>query len=130
MAGKLVETVELDNKLTVELWDLSRVLAGDRWLVSLEVRADVPLKAEMLPESEEKEKVLELLRNVFGDQVPYRYKQERHFVDQKEKDSVFLQFVKTVKKNLLPYLSHRDFAKRLVTSKVRELKAKDPRRFF
>jgi len=35
-----------------------------------------------------------------------------------------------LKRNVVPYLSHRDFARRLVASKIRELKARDPRLFF
>ena len=130
MSGRLVEIIELDNDLKVEIWDLSRVLAGDRWLVSLEARADVPLAPEMLPPTDEREKLLEVLRRVYGDKVPYRYKQERHFVDKREKEALFQEFLGILKRNVVPYLSHRDFARRLVVSKIRELKARDPRLFF
>ncbi|HDM09653.1 MAG TPA: hypothetical protein ENF92_03950 [Desulfobacteraceae bacterium] len=130
MSGRLVEIIELDNDLKVEIWDLSRVLAGDRWLVSLEARADVPLAPEVLSSTDEKEKLLEVLRRVYGDKVSYRYKQERHFVDKREKEALFQEFLGILKRNVVPYLSHRDFARRLVASKIRELKARDPRLFF
>ena len=130
MGEKLVETITLDNGIKVEIWDLSRVLAGDRWLVSLEARVDIPLVPEILPSSPEKDKFFQVLQRVFGDKIPYRYKQERHFVDQKEKDGLFQEFIDLLRRNVIPYLSHKDFAKRLALSKIRELRSKDPRLFF
>ncbi len=130
MGEKLVDTITLDNGIKVEIWDLSRVLAGDRWLVSLEARVDVPLRPEMLPSSPEREKLLRILRDHVGEKIPYRYKQERHFVDQRQKDEVFRQFRELLATNVIPYLSHKDFARRLVLSKIRELRSKDPRLFY
>ncbi len=130
MRGKLVEMIGLNNGIEVEIWDLSRVLAGHRWLVSLEARVDIPLTPHMLPPTPEREKFFQVLRDVIGDKIPYRYKQERHFVDEKQKDALFKEFITLLKKNVIPYLSHKDFAKRLVLSKIRELKSKDPRLFF
>ncbi len=127
---RLVETIELDNGVKVELWDLSRVLAGDRWLVSLEARVDIPLVPDIMPPTPNRERLLRVLRDVFGDNVPYRYIQERHFIDEKDKDALFEEFVTLLKKNVVPYLSHKDFARRLVLSKIRELEAKDPRLFL
>lgn len=130
MREKLVDTIILDNGIKVEVWDLSRVLAGDRWLVSLEARVDIPLDPEMLPPTPERQKFLQVLHSVFGNKIPYRYKQERHFVDQKEKEGLFHEFIDLLRKNVIPYLSHKEFAKRLVLSKIRELRSKDPRLFF
>jgi len=70
------------------------------------------------------------LHSVFGNKIPYRYKQERHFVDQKEKEGLFQEFIDLLRKNVISYLSHKEFAKRLVLSKIRELRSKDPRLFF
>jgi hypothetical protein len=33
MSEEFVETIVLENALTLEVTDMSRVLAGDRWLV-------------------------------------------------------------------------------------------------
>ena len=100
MREKLVDTIILDNGIKVEVWDLSRVLAGDRWLVSLEARVDIPLDPEMLPLTPEREKFLQVLHSVFGNKIPYRYKQERHFVDQKEKEGLFQEFIDLLRKNV------------------------------
>lgn len=132
MSGKPVETINLNNGIVVEIWDHSRVLAGDRWLVSLEARADIPLDMTQLPalEDEDKEKVFQALKKAYSDKIPYRYRQEKHFVDQRERDRIFREFLDLLKSNVLPYLSHKEFARKLVLVKVRELKRKDPRLFF
>lgn len=43
---KRIETIDLDNHLRLEIWDLSRTLPGDRWLVADEARMDIPLDRE------------------------------------------------------------------------------------
>jgi hypothetical protein len=34
----------LNNGLTLEFWDYSRPIAGDRWFVLLEVRIAIPIR--------------------------------------------------------------------------------------
>ena len=43
---KLVDEMTLDNGITLELWDESRPLAGDRWMVSFVARIQVPVEPE------------------------------------------------------------------------------------
>jgi hypothetical protein len=130
VSGGRVETLELPNGLTLEIWDLSRLLAGDRWLVSLEARIDVPLDPSSLKSILEMEEALSLIEQMIGPTVTYICKQERHFVSQDEKAAVFAEALDTVKKNTLAYLSHPDFAKKLVLSKYRDLKKKNPQLFL
>lgn len=129
MSEKLHETITLDNHLKLEIWDLSRAVAGDRWLVSLEIRIDIPLEIAHLESIPDKEKAFAVLRKAFGEKVTYSYKQEKHFVDEKRKDDVFQSHWERLKDNLLSYLSHPDFAGRLVLSKYLELKNKSPQLF-
>ena len=130
MSGKLVEAIVLKNGLKLEIRDHSRLLAGDRWLVSLEAKAQIPLSKAALDSLPDKEKVFRVLRKIYGDSIPYIYKQEKHFVDQGEKDRLFEEFLTIMKQNTLRYLEHPEFARRLIVSKVRELKTKNPRLFL
>ncbi len=133
MEGNLIDTIRLENGLEVELWDLSRRLAGDRWLVALEVRAYVPLEETVLnPDSKLPygANAAKVLKERFGEKIPYVHRQERHFIDQSEVDRLLEEFMGLIRKNLLPYLSHPEFSKRLIISKARELYQKDPRLFM
>jgi hypothetical protein len=48
-SGRLITRRTLANGLTLEFWDHSRPLAGDRWYVLLETRIVVPGRADTLP---------------------------------------------------------------------------------
>jgi len=127
---KHVETLNLQNGLKLEIWDQSRIIAGDRWLVRMEARAAVPLREEYFHFVPEKDRAYFILRRVLGTEVTYNHVQEKHFVDANQKEEVFNRFVDIFKKNTLPYLQHPDFSRRFCLSRYRELKARDPRLFL
>ncbi|MGD2126694.1 MAG: hypothetical protein PVG99_11485 [Desulfobacteraceae bacterium] len=129
MSDTLVETISLRNKLKLEIWDVSRILAGDRWLLRLEARISVPLKTEFFDAIPEKEKFFPVLEKVFGSEIPYCHVEEKHFVDPNEKEESFQQCLGYLKNNLLPYLNHPDFLRRFVLSRYRALREKNPELF-
>ncbi len=122
---KLIEKIRLSNGLDLELLDGSRVLAGDRWLVSLEARIEMPVDRSHLDGIKDADQIIEILRRQYGEKVVYSYTQERHFVDEKEKESVFNQFKENVK-NILSYLSHPNFVQKALLARYRDLKRKVP----
>ncbi len=124
--GIIVEKIDLGNGLELCLLDHSRILAGDRWLVSVEARIEVPLSEVYLDGVKDAEHILSILKKEYGEKVDYSYIQEKHFVDQKEKDSIFQQFIKNIKDNLLNYLSHPKLAQKILLARYRELKRKAP----
>jgi len=124
MSEKLIQAIVLDNHLNLEIWDLSRILAGDRWLVCLEARMDISLEMKYFDSLPEKEKLFSVMEKIYGPKVPYRYKEEKHFVDQSEKDELVHEFIEMMKENLIPYLSHPDFSRRFIMSRLRELRSK------
>jgi hypothetical protein len=126
MSEKLFETITLENNLNLEIWDLSRVIAGDRWLVGMEARLSVPIRMEHLEALPDKEKVLTILKDTFGREISYRYKQEKFFVDKNEKRDVFRKNLERLKESVLQYLSVPDLARKLVLSRYRRLKAEKP----
>jgi hypothetical protein len=129
MPEKLFETITLENSLDLEIWDLSRVIAGDRWLVSLEARLNVPVEIEHLETLPDKEKIFAILKDTFGREISYRYKQEKFFVDKNQKRDVFQKNLERLKESVLQYLSLPDFAGKLVLSRYRKLKAQKPHLF-
>ncbi|UCF55902.1 MAG: hypothetical protein JSW15_07230 [Deltaproteobacteria bacterium] len=129
MPEKLIQAIVLDNHLNLEIWDLSRVLAGDRWLVCLEARMDISLEMKYFDSLPEKEKLFSVMEKIYGPEVPYRYKEEKHFVDQSEKDELVHEFIEMMKENLVPYLSHPDFSRRFIMSRLKELRTKQPQLF-
>ncbi len=43
MKEKLIKTMDLKNSMYLKFYDNSKKLAGDRWLVSLIVRMEIPV---------------------------------------------------------------------------------------
>ena len=129
MAGKLIEILNLENGLELEIWDLSRIVAGDRWLVSMEIRIYVPLSPENLELIKEDEKAYSILKKEYGTKIPYRNNQKRHFIAKNKKEDVFRKFMETVKRDLYNYISHPDFAKKYLALTYKSLKAKKPQLF-
>jgi len=129
MTEKQDKTIALDNGLTLEIHDQSRLVAGDRWLVRLEARIDVPIELKQIESIAEKDKIIATLKKAFGESIPYRYAVEKNFVDHDLKHEVFQRFLETLEQNTFSYLSHPDFRKRLTMSKYRELKVKSPQLF-
>lgn len=126
MKKRLIERIKLNNSLYLELWDGSRVLAGDRWLVSVEAKVEVPIDSKYLEGISEADKIISILKKQYGDKVEYSYTQEKHFVDKREKDDVFNEFITNVKKNIIHYLSHPNFAAKILIARYRDLKRKAP----
>lgn len=129
MTEKPVRKIRLENDLLVEVRDLSRIIAGDRWLVSLEAEADIPLREEYFEGLPERERVIPVLEKAIGQRIPFRYTRNKHFVDRREKEEVFNRLLETFINSVLPYLKHPDFARRFVLSRYQELKRRDPRSF-
>jgi hypothetical protein len=43
MNDKLIKTIVLGNGLILEIYDHSRKIAGDRWLVKMVSKVDIPI---------------------------------------------------------------------------------------
>ena len=75
---RLLDRHTLDNGLTLEFWDLSRPLVGDRRFVCLEARIAVPVRAETLP-PEFKAQAAQIVEDL-GEEIIFSQRQERNFI--------------------------------------------------
>ncbi len=115
---KLFSRHHLDNGLNLEFWDLSRPMAGDRWLVVLEARIAVAVDAATLP-ADLKGQEPEIIR-ALGPQIIYAQRDERTFVDAGEL-SATLQEIEARLLTLAPsYFAHPEFAGRFIRKRFAE----------
>lgn len=112
--GKRVEVRELPNGLRLEIWDYSRKLAGDRWLVGMLAQMEIKVGPEHFSDTEMFEKFLQETGGV----IYYRYRKERHFIDQKERHRVFETLKEHFLKAALGYLSHPSFPRRFIQNEI------------
>ena len=113
-----MERRELANGLTLEFWDESRKVVGDRWYVGVRAVVPVPLPGHQIDHATPE--VMEFLRDAVGAYICFQLREEKNFVAEAEVDAFREEFKRVFLSNSLPYLSRPDFPSRFVSHKLRE----------
>ena len=92
MKEKLIKTIDLENGMKLNFYDGSRKLAGDRWLVSLIIRMEIPVTEVSMNEGSESTKSVDEIKNVLGEKILFEQKRERIFVNETEKQAAIEYF--------------------------------------
>ena len=121
MPQKLIEKITLPNGLILELWDKSRPMAGDRWLISLLAKVEVPVLPEYFSTLDNGEQAYRDLLAAYGNPVIFTQEKTRHFVDEKDTKDVLAGLCQRFKVNLLSYLGNPRFALLYVMKKYGDL---------
>ncbi len=121
MPEKLIEKVTLPNGLILELWDNSRLMAGDRWLVSLIAKVEVPVLPEYFSTLDYGEQAYRDLVDAHGNPLVFSQEKARHFVDGSETQETITGLCQRFKDNLIGYLGNPKFAPQYVLKKYGDL---------
>lgn len=121
MTAKLIRSEKLANGLTLELLDLSRPVAGDRWAVAVMARAAVPVTAQTADGAAER---WTEVRDLLGPEVVYEKKITRNFIDAAEKDALVAAMAASFCDQAAPYIARPLFAVRFVRQRYRAALAK------
>lgn len=119
---KLLSRHPLNNGLTLEFWDLSRLMIGDRWIITLELRITIPINAANLPPdllSHEAEIV-----RVLGPEIVFSQRDERNFIAAKEFDASLEEMQARLLTLAPSYFGHPEFAGRLIRKRYAEFQEK------
>lgn len=122
MSERLIEKVTLPNGLILELWDNSRLMAGDRWLVSLMAKVEVPVLPEYFSTLDHGEQAYQDLVDAHGDPLVFTQEKVRHFVDGSETKESITGLCQRFKDNLIGYLGNPKFAPQYVLKKYGDLR--------
>ena len=125
MEEELIKTIDLENGLELKLFDASRKLAGDRWLVSLIARIEIPTNDSLIKEDASPSLNIDEIRKVLGEKLLFEQKRDKIFIDEKEKDEVMKEIQDSFLSSSLSYLSYSDFPKKYVLKKFNEKIKKD-----
>jgi hypothetical protein len=120
MKENLIKTMELKNGMTLNFYDASRPLAGDRWLISLIIRMEIPVVEALIADEGKSMDSVGEIKKVLGEKVLFEQKRERIFVRESEKQTVFEEVYNFFIDSVLGYLSNKAFPKRYVLKKYRE----------
>ena len=120
MKEKLINTMELTNGMHLNFYDASRRLVGDRWLISLIIRMEIPVVEVLINDEEKFMDSVGEIKKVLGEKVLFEQKRDRIFVSESEKQTVFEEVYIFFIDSVLSYLSNKAFPKRYVLKKYRE----------
>jgi hypothetical protein len=120
MKEKLIKTMDLKNGMTLNFYDASRPIVGDRWLISLIVRMEIPVVEALINDEGKSMDGVDEIKKVLGEKVLFEQKRDRIFVEESEKQTVFEEVYNFFIDSVLSYLSNKAFPKRYVLKKYRE----------
>jgi hypothetical protein len=116
-AMKQIESINLPNGLSLDVWDASRQIAADTVKVELVIKVEVAFASSHFDEEDHYLKT----RRVFGPAGCYEYRKERTFVPNAEAKTVFRNLLDDFKKDALPYLAQDNFPQHYSRSKYRDI---------
>ena len=122
MSEKLIEKITLPNGLILEIWDTSRLMAGDRWLVSLLAKVEVTVLPEYFSTLDDGKQAYQDLVSAHGNSLVFTQEKVRPFVDDKEIRDVLTGLCQSIKDNLVAYLGNPKFASLYVLKKYGDLR--------
>jgi hypothetical protein len=125
MNEKLIETIKLKNRMQLDIFDCSRKLAGDRWLIKLVARMKIPISEVLFQGISHSGETVNEIKNALGEKVFFEQKRERIFIDETEKETIFKEVYDSFMTSTLDYLSNNAFPGKYVLKKFREKIEKD-----
>ena len=125
MEELLINTIDLENGLKLKLFDRSRKLAGDRWLVSFIARIEIPIKDSLLKGDGSSLLNFDEAVKALGEKLLFEQKRERVYIDEKEKDEVMKKIQDSFLSTSISYLSRSDFPEKYILKKFNDKIKKD-----
>jgi hypothetical protein len=119
---KLLSQHSLANGLTLNLWDCSQPLVGDRWYVALEVRIAIPVQQDTLPPELHAEAAA--VAAALGPELVFSQRDERNFIAAREIPDLLKEMAARALDLAPRYFGHPDFARKLIRQKYAQHREK------
>lgn len=117
----IIKHLKLENGMELLLHDCSRLMTKDRWLIVILCEAWIPIDEEYwdnvtLSDKKQNQEIREML----GDRLVFRSRNERIFVDEGQKEAVLQEMTQQMSDTIIGYINRPDFPARLFKKKVQE----------
>lgn len=129
MKNKCIQTIELDNGLTLNIFDNSRRIAADRYYVCVAVHIEVVVDKKWFDNEKITDNQLDYFKNLIGEKALFEKKKERNFVDAQIKDQTVDMLRESIVSTNAGYLAHKDFPGKLILKTVSDAEKVKFRRF-
>lgn len=118
---KLLNRRRLKNDMDLDYYDMSRKVAGDRWLVALKCEISIPVLDAYYNRYQNVEpEVLEALKSVLAESILYSISKERFFVPEEDKDNILDELVEQADSTIFSYLNNPKFPEKIFRKKIEE----------
>ena len=107
---------QLANGMAIDIYDLSRRVAGDRWQVTLRCDAAIPLNDELWQKApkEPEPGLAREIRSALGNGLLLSLERQRNFIDAAAKDKLIEEMIGQARENIFAYLKDPKFPERLL----------------
>ncbi|MGV1098757.1 hypothetical protein ACUUL3_05030 [Thiovibrio sp. JS02] len=120
---EILEERRLANGLTVTVYDRSKKIAGDRWLVKILCEAKFPVDDDFFARPAEPDRqLLAEVRARMAGVVTFAVVKERNFIDDAEREPTLNAMVEQVAANMVEYFANPKFPEKLFFRKYEELR--------
>ena len=119
---QLKSRIPLDNGLTLEIWDRSRPVAGDRWQVIMKARITIPVRENLLGPAERH--LIDQIRAALGPEVLFCHQKVRNFIAVDQVQEIFEGLKARFLESTQTYLGHQDFPGKFILKKFAEYQEK------
>jgi hypothetical protein len=120
--GTRIRKIELENRQTLEIFDLSRKISADAYVVIMKATMEIRVEPDLFDRELFAGLTIDEIRDTLGEKVTYEYRLERNFILNHEKDQVLASLVDTFLKNMGQYIAHPRFAPKLVLKQYKDRK--------
>ena len=129
---EIIAQRSLENNMTLTVYDQSKKMVGDRWLIKITCEAELPVDDEFFSRLPEADIALQAeVREAMAGSVKFLATKERTFVAETERASLVELMVTEILTNMVTYLNRPEFPEKLFVRKYEEMrKACDTARHY
>ncbi len=120
MERETYKRIELENSHCLEIFDDSRKIGEDAYVVIMTAKMDIPVKKELFSTEGVSDDMFEDIVNTLGSPVVYEYKLERNMIMANDKDEVLENLVTNFLDNTGQYVAKPSFPEKLILKEYRE----------
>ncbi|MFO7886047.1 MAG: hypothetical protein R6U68_14620 [Desulfobacteraceae bacterium] len=117
MEENAIRQQRLENGEFLEIFDLSRRISDDAFIVRMKAEINIQIKGDMFLREELNGISIQDIIDKLGPTVAYVYEAERNFIMEQDREAVFQSLVDTFFDNIVPYLSKPVFPKKMILKK-------------
>ena len=119
----IIEQRSLENNMTLTVYDQSKKMAGDRWLIKIICEAELPVDEGFFSRVDEADFALQAeVREMMAGSVTFSAVKERTFIAETERAALVELMVADILTNMITYMNKPEFPEKLFARKYEEIR--------